>query len=362
MAIGPEIASFVARDPAGRAALSDVLTEMGDYRRFFEETRALQAESDALVADVEARERDLGRVFDAMMSSARASGAFDSLLSVADAKDGMLSALNAFENFLVHNDPDHFAAMEQEIRTARAALDRLAAGPPGPIALGAAEARAFLGAYAAAAAGAREAILSRNGTRAAIDGLGTDLMERLDAALNHEVARQAAITTRNRSILNTTMVLLGVISLAAVAASAAFALSAARRVRAAIEMSVSEMQELAGGNLAVEITGADRDHELGRMAQALVVFRDNAQAVKALEAQQAEQERAARLLEEEQARRQAAAEEESRRQAAEARAKMIAELRDGLGAVVDGAAAGDFSRRITERFAEDPSSTAWPMA
>jgi methyl-accepting chemotaxis protein len=48
-----------------------------------------------------------------------------------------------------------------------------------------------------------------------------------------------------------------------------------------------------------------------------------------------------------------AAEAESRRKAEEARAKTVAELRNSIGAVVEGAAAGDFSRRITDRFAEE---------
>jgi methyl-accepting chemotaxis protein len=150
-----------------------------------------------------------------------------------------------------------------------------------------------------------------------------------------------------------TVVAVGTISVILGAA----ALMLARRIgfglRSAVQQTVAETQGLAEGKLETAITGADLQNEFGDLARALEVFRTNAVAAREAEARQKELEQSARLREEDLARRQAEAEEANRREAAEARARMVADLRDSLGSVVDGAAAGDFSRRITARFAEE---------
>ena len=56
-------------------------------------------------------------------------------------------------------------------------------------------------------------------------------------------------------------------------------------------LSISEMETLAGGDLTVEISRTDLDHEFGQMARALEVFRDNAQDARRLAEEQAEAER-----------------------------------------------------------------------
>ncbi len=112
------------------------------------------------------------------------------------------------------------------------------------------------------------------------------------------------------------------------------------------------MSELAKGNLEVEITGGEAQHELGDIARALVVFRDNEAAAREQAARtKAAEEQAQRDKEAREAAEQEA--ERKRQAAAEAERKaMIASLRDSLGSVVDAAADGDFSRRIETKFAE----------
>ena len=82
------------------------------------------------------------------------------------------------------------------------------------------------------------------------------------------------------------------------------------------------------------------------------MFRTNAIAAKEAEAHQKEQERIQRERDAERDRKEAEAAEALRRQAEEQRKEVVRRLQASIGAVVDGAAAGDFSRRITESFAE----------
>src|SRR5690606_18171402 len=95
------------------------------------------------------------------------------------------------------------------------------------------------------------------------------------------------------------------------------------------------MEALADGNLDVEVQGADGTDELGAMARAVEVFRENGLKV----AQMTEAE-AAQVL----------------RNQAE-RAAMMQDLQRAFGAVVDAAIAGDFSKRVDAEFPDDELNT-----
>jgi len=101
------------------------------------------------------------------------------------------------------------------------------------------------------------------------------------------------------------------------------------------------MGVLANGDLSVEIDGQSRGDEVGTMAKAVQVFKDNALALKAAEAAAAEQRRAA---EAERARNEAA-----QREAALQVQKVVTGLGDGLERL----ARGDLTYRLTDEFADE---------
>ncbi len=88
------------------------------------------------------------------------------------------------------------------------------------------------------------------------------------------------------------------------------------------------MKQLADGDLDTEITGAGRRDEIGEMARAVEVFKQNGLKVQEMSA--------------------AEVEAEARRQ--RERARMMQELQSEFGQVVDAAIAGDFSQRVTAEF------------
>ena len=102
----------------------------------------------------------------------------------------------------------------------------------------------------------------------------------------------------------------------------------ARSVSKPISRLTTGMQALAAGDLAIEIKGADKDDELGQMAQAVEVFRANAKQVQEM----SEDERTAI---------------ERRRTE---HAEMMQDLQRAFGEVVDAAVAGDFSKRVDAEF------------
>ncbi len=101
-----------------------------------------------------------------------------------------------------------------------------------------------------------------------------------------------------------------------------------RTVTRPISRLTGAMDALAAGKLDVAVEGADRSDEIGAMAKAMQVFKDNALKV----TEMTEGERAASL------------------QRRAERSQMMGQLQGAFGAVVDAAIAGDFSRRVETEF------------
>lgn len=109
-----------------------------------------------------------------------------------------------------------------------------------------------------------------------------------------------------------------------------FGLFFSRSVAKPISRLTKTMDALAQGDLAVEVTGGERTDEVGAMARAVSVFRENALKVDSM----TEEERAG-----------------SERRRVE-RASMMQTLQRSFGEVVDAAVDGDFSRRVPANFAD----------
>jgi methyl-accepting chemotaxis protein len=125
--------------------------------------------------------------------------------------------------------------------------------------------------------------------------------------------------------LRNAMLAIGAVLLVVVAAAG---LLFSRSVTKPITRLTGTMQELAAGNLDVEVGEAGRRDELGAMAKAVEIFRESGRKV----AQMTEAE-AARIISDQ-----------------KARAAMMAQLQRAFGNVVDAAVAGDFTKRVEAEF------------
>jgi methyl-accepting chemotaxis protein len=116
---------------------------------------------------------------------------------------------------------------------------------------------------------------------------------------------------------------------------AALGLLFSRTITKPITRLTDTMDALAKGDLEVEVRGAGRTDELGAMARAVEVFRENGQKV----AQMTEAEAAQVLANQAE------------------RARMMESLQRAFGDVVDAAIAGDFSKRVEAEFADAELNT-----
>ncbi|EJW09975.1 methyl-accepting chemotaxis sensory transducer [Rhodovulum sp. PH10] len=112
------------------------------------------------------------------------------------------------------------------------------------------------------------------------------LRKRVETALAGHIEGGRAAAERGASVFASARVLiLGAIGLALVLCLAAGWFVVTGLLRPVARMTAT-MQKLAAGDLGVEIEGADRHDEIGRMAAALQVFKDNLVRVAALESEQ----------------------------------------------------------------------------
>jgi len=129
--------------------------------------------------------------------------------------------------------------------------------------------------------------------RVALTQAGQDLHERIDALAADIDARQATLSTAmNQRIVETERTLIPLV-LAAIVFAIPAAFLIARSVSRPIKAMTGAMHRLAEGDLEVAIPAVGRRDEVGGMAAAMQVFKDNAQAVQRMQAEREEADRAA---------------------------------------------------------------------
>ncbi len=153
------------------------------------------------------------------------------------------------------------------------------------------------------------------------------------------------------------------ISLAIVGVAAAAALFASRSIAEPVRRLTSAVINVADGKLTTEVPETERGDEIGELARATEIFRNNAaemdrlneeqaKAAKELEALNAEKEKAAereaRMMKEKEEREELAKAE---------RKEMMQNLANSIGSVVNQAKNGNFSSRVDASFEDDTLTT-----
>jgi methyl-accepting chemotaxis protein len=180
---------------------------------------------------------------------------------------------------------------------------------------------------------------------ALISALGADVSKFDDV----QIAKAQAATAAASSSATTTIITTSAIGILGLLICVALGLwIAMAKITKPLVRLGDNMKVLAEGDLTTEIAGQERGDEVGVMAKAVQVFKDNALALKTAEEKSAEQQRAA----EEQRR---AADEERRRneQARAEAAEQVARVVASLGAGLERMAKGDLSYRLSDQFAAE---------
>ena len=161
--------------------------------------------------------------------------------------------------------------------------------------------------------------------------IGPRIADEAESLMQANNTLQDEIGSRASQNIESTVLLAIIVSVLAVAIGTAAVLFVARLISRPITRMTSTMNTMAEGEYDLEVPAQNQKDEIGKMAKAVEVFRQNGIRVR-------------EMSEEEKAR-----EERVRAD----RAKMMQELQQAFGEVVDAAVAGDFSHRVEAQFPDE---------
>lgn len=329
--------AILSADPERVAQFEEVGRQAVVYRDTFLETVALQERRDVLVAQMTLIGQQARAAVSSIKDEELENDRQTAVYHAGQVLERILLAQYHAERFLVDNDPGSLEraraaidATETHLLRLRAALrgaDRTARVAPLIDALGT---------FHAVLDDVEAVIGERNRLRTdVLDVVGPQIELALERLVDERTDVQQALgdsamlqsqAARDRLIaISAAALIVGLIL------SRLFGGLIARRIGTITQ----RMSSLADGDLDQPITGTELKTELGQMARALEVFRENAHRV-------AESTRQRHEAEE---------------RAAQDRAAMMHELEQAFGTVVDAAVAGDFTQRIDAQF-DNPTMTA----
>lgn len=277
-------------DSARTAQFSELNALVDSYQTAFTQVVGLQDQRNVLVPELNAAGRDARSALSAIMESAYNDADAEAAYYGGLVQQHAMLARYYAEKFLLHNHADDQERTLSEIALANDSAQTLQAllQDPGR--------RALLATYgeqwelfADRFGQLTETIAERNELKDnQLDAIGPQLASGYAEALLAVTNAQNTIGPRAATRINNTTGMMWIISAVALVLGGISALLVGRLIAGSIAGIVARMKDLAEGKLDIHIQGGDRKDELGDMARALVVFKDNAHEKVRLEAEQAE--------------------------------------------------------------------------
>lgn len=274
-------------DKDALAVLDDVAISIKAYQAAFEEMGVLQSERETLVAEMSQLGPQARKRLTSIMTTAFRDGDSVAAFYAGKVQEDLMLGRFYSERFLLSNDGDaavlSHTHLAEALKTARILLTELQNPDRYALAQGAIS---DMNAYDAVLTQVTSVIAQRNALRSdRLDVLGPAMQSKYKAIFDAVVARQDEIGPRGASTAKLSLTLVLVIGLLALAAGFVLARVIGRQISAQVVDMADVMSQVARGDLEKEITGADRENELGDMARALTVFKQTG-----LEAQRLAQE------------------------------------------------------------------------
>ncbi len=305
-ALREEFRGYVDELEAEMLALGrdDTRAQLDSYSARFDEAVGFEAERDRHVAVLVEDGPEIRRNLTEIIETAYADGDAEASYYAANAQEHLMLGRLYSERFLVTNEASDVERARSELADAAAALETLLPFLQNPARRELTEAAmAGLERFTAALDGSVQAITRRNAALADMDQIGPAMTDAANEARLALMDDQRELGQRADSTATSTQLTVILVSLIALAAAAVLAWFIGTRVSGAITKITASMRRLADGDKETEVEGADRSDEIGEMAGALLVFRDNAREVDRLQAEQeaekarAEEQRRTAMLE-----------------------------------------------------------------
>ena len=287
-----------ALDTLAREASEAGLDELAPMADEYAEAFGAVVDASTLRTSQFSSVNDSGRLaleaLDQVSDSAYADGDAEASRFASIAQERLLLGRLYAERFGMFATAEYADRAVTEFDAASAALDDLLPRLQNPERLArTAEARANIAEAAQSFANARRVSESRDQALTELDSFGPRMAELADARLAAIIAREAEVAQAAARQAAAAQTLSLVTAALAVIGAAGIAWLLASRIPAALARITTAMDRLATGDTGLTIPDADRRDEVGAMARALAVFRDNALEMEQLQASADAQKQAA---------------------------------------------------------------------
>ena len=289
-------AQGLAVDPEHLELLDQVQGLVNSYESHFNTVVGLQARRDELVDGTlnvigPQIERTLTEIMESAFADDNAEAAYRAGVVLRNLLLGRLYVMR----FLVDNDTASYERVLSEFtELSDSAEDLLASLENGQRRQLAGQATELIAEYSDAFRQVHDVITQRNATVTdELDVIGPDVAELVEGFKLAIKERQDTLGPAATAAMENALTVMIVVSLFSLLAGAAAAFLMGRMISRPITGMTKAMTVLAGGNIEVKIAGAGRRDEIGKMAGAVQVFKDNMIETRRLQAERAEAEKRA---------------------------------------------------------------------
>ncbi|MBX2856688.1 MAG: methyl-accepting chemotaxis protein [Rhodobacteraceae bacterium] len=301
------------------------------YRDGFEQVVQKQAEITEILTAFSERGEEIREAFNAAKFAIIMGGDAGAGTDIARAKELFLDARYEVSAFVSSKDETLFDKARRNLSEASSVADTLSKRATGGLKDQAEGLAGALAQQVEALAPLKDVVLAQHAEKMALyEEIGPSLRTMYISVLEEVTTRQKELDGVQTAAFKEATIISGALGAAALAIGAVLAYAIGLWISGAVAGMARSMTKLADNNLDIVIRGGEHQHELGAMARALAVFRDNAGRVSRLNQERVEAEQAS----------------------AEARRAMMNELQAEFGAVVDAAIAGDLSVRADAKFTD----------
>lgn len=335
-------------------------TLIADYRDAFFLATEEDARRQALVERLQVSGEAARQAVSDIMIGAHLAGDRSASFNAARATMEVLEGEFFLERFQIHNDRTSLEASQEAIANAQNRLASLDSKlTDNRLKTLAQTALSEFTIFAEGSTDISQIILSRNGHYADMDQTGPEFANLIETEASANKTRANALGADVNSLAASTMTIIGFVAVAGAVLGTVLAIGLGRVISSPIKSMTETMSRMAEGALEVEVNGLEDKHEIGSMARALEVFRDNTRKARELAEEtervreKAESDRlAADELEKRRNDEQRAAAEKEARENSERLAEFEA-FQSAMQNAVTRAAAGDFDASVPTTFNEN---------
>lgn len=264
-----------ATSPVRRAEIEKLIGLAQNYRDSFAEMAEIYDTAQALQGQINTQSTALQTQINRIFSGAVQNGNPAAITAAGNALQSALAVMVQGQRVVTTHSAQDLATFQTDFTTLERSLQRLSTLSNQTGLLTQIEGlSASLADYQAAIAAYIET-RTRAETRAvsSLGQIGVELQERLDLMTDEIVARQVALGPQGAAIISRLQTVIPTVGVIATLAAILAAFLIGRWINGSVTRLADMTDALAAGNEDVVITGTEHQHELGRMARALNIFR-----------------------------------------------------------------------------------------